>query len=81
MVRTQLLLDEEQHRRLKQLSRSEGKSLSAVVRDILDDHFGRKEVDLAGLAGVVRDAPEIARDHDRWIYGSSVKGKKRKRNG
>ena len=81
MVRTQLLLKEEQHRRLKQLSRSEGKSLSAVVRDILDDHFGRKEVDLAGLAGVVRDAPEVARDHDRWIYGSLKKGKQRTKNG
>jgi hypothetical protein len=71
MVRTQLILEEAQHRRLKRLAQSRGKSLSAVLREILDEHFGMETDNLTGLAGMVNDAPDVAREHDRWIYGSA----------
>jgi hypothetical protein len=71
MVRTQLMLEEGQHRRLKRLAQVRGKSLSAVLREILDEQFGMETADISGLAGMVNDSPAVAREHDRWVYGSA----------
>ncbi len=42
-IRTQLLLDDEQNRRLREMAAREGKSLSEVVRNILDEYFAWQE--------------------------------------
>lgn len=70
IVRTQILVEEEQHRRLKRMSRERGISLSALLREILDQHLSGEAADIAGLAGVIRDSSRVAADHDRWIYGT-----------
>lgn len=73
MVRTQLLLEESQHRQLKRLARASGKSMSAVLREILEEHFGTDTAGMSDLAGIVRDGPDVARDHDRYLYGGARK--------
>ena len=40
MIRTQLYLDEEIHRRLRELAGQQGRSLSALVRDALVRTYG-----------------------------------------
>jgi hypothetical protein len=73
MIRTQLLLEENQHRQLKRLARASGKSMSAVLREILGEHFDRDTTGMSDLAGLVKDGPDVARDHDRYLYGSARK--------
>ena len=36
MYRSQILLDPHQHRRLKELARREGRSISSVTRQVID---------------------------------------------
>ena len=73
MIRTQLMLDERHHRTLKRLSRERGKSISALVREMLDSSLAAEQPRLGRLAGILDDAPEVAREHDRLIYSASVK--------
>lgn len=72
IVRTQLLVREEQHRRLKRISRERGISLSALLREILDQHLSGEAADISCLAGVIKDGPGVAANHDRWIYGGKA---------
>ena len=43
LVRTQVLLEKEQQRRLAEIAKSQGKSLSALLRDIVDDLLEAQE--------------------------------------
>ncbi|NPV86274.1 MAG: ribbon-helix-helix protein, CopG family [Anaerolineae bacterium] len=43
LYRTQLLLDTAQVRRLREMAAREGKSISEIVRQILDEHFAERE--------------------------------------
>ncbi len=43
MHRTQLLLTDEQNQRLRKITKREGKSLSEVVRQILDEYFASQD--------------------------------------
>jgi plasmid stability protein len=43
MNRAQLLLDDTQDRRLREMASREGKSISEVVRQILDDYFAKQD--------------------------------------
>ena len=43
MVRTQIQLDEATYREIKRIAYEQGKSMSAVVREILKKSLGRKE--------------------------------------
>ncbi|GAP06171.1 ribbon-helix-helix protein, copG family [Anaerolinea thermolimosa] len=43
MKRNQLILDEENDRRLREMASREGKSLSEVIRQILDEYFAERE--------------------------------------
>lgn len=79
LVRTQLLVKEEQHSRLKRISREQGISLSALLREILDKHLSGEAADISSLAGVIQDGPGVAANHDRWIYGGKAARRARKR--
>ncbi len=80
-VRTQIQLEPRQYERLKELAHERRQSLSRVLRTIVDDALG-----LGGEAGedAVRDARlafvgsgrdaerkrDVARHHDRYLYGA-----------
>ncbi len=43
MKRSQLILDEKNDQRLRKLAHQEGKSISEIVRQILDEYFAERE--------------------------------------
>lgn len=43
MKRSQVILDEDNDRRLRELAAREGKSISEIVRQILDEYFAERE--------------------------------------
>ncbi len=78
-VRTQIQLEERQYTSLKRLAAEQGRSLSAILRGIVDAALGGAETApedrkaaLLGFVGSGRDvesARDIARQHDRYLYG------------
>jgi hypothetical protein len=72
--RTQVLLEPRHYQALKRLAREEGLSLSALLRQILEEHlFQQQEKEqhppLSTLAGLGRDPSLAGRDHDQALYG------------
>ncbi|MDP3774438.1 MAG: hypothetical protein Q8Q85_09245 [Gemmatimonadales bacterium] len=78
-VRTQVQLERRQYEHLKRLAYERHKSLSAVLRDLLDEALGAgrqkpalvREVRLA-LVGTGKDVDgrrDVAREHDDYAYG------------
>jgi len=64
MVRTQLYLDEKTHRRLRELARKQGRTVSELVRDALLRAYGGHTPDerlatLRAIEGLWRDRPDI----------------------
>ena len=73
MHRTQLSLESWQYEALKARARREGKSLAAVVRDILSSHLEtdarRAAQRLEQVAGVAEGPADLGAGHDRYLYG------------
>jgi plasmid stability protein len=70
MHRTQLILDDWQHEALRVRAEREGKSISALVREILGLHLQpRTKRGLKRIEGVAEGPPDLARDHDRYLSG------------
>ncbi len=76
LVRTQIQLKPEQHRKLKEEAFRRGMSLSALVREILEHRYARrppKKIDLekawafvgAGRSG----ASDVSEHHDDYLAG------------
>ena len=73
--RTQVLLEDRQHRALLSLSRRSGRGISELIRGAIDRLLGGEEA--AGPARRLSDIRAIARDprgpssaeHDRALYG------------
>jgi predicted transcriptional regulator len=64
MVRTQLYLDESIHRRLRELARKQGRTVSELVREALVRSYGTNTVDerlasLRAIEGLWRDRRDI----------------------
>lgn len=69
MYRTQLILEEKHYEFLKKLSEQEKKSISKVLREILDNYSkGSKIFSLTSISGIAEDAEAYGRDHDKWLY-------------
>lgn len=71
--RTQILLEHWHYQTLRHMAREEGLSLSALIRQILDEHLphqqeGRRPT-LSALAGLGCDTQLAGRDHDQALYG------------
>lgn len=76
MHRTQILLEQEQHRRLGIEARKKGLSVSALVRKLVDVHFqGDKESQADPLESIIGmgsgSGEAVGRDHNRYLYGSA----------
>jgi hypothetical protein len=75
MHRTQISLEKWQYQMLMELSRTTRKSLSAIVRDLVDEKLTktssyRKKDSLHGIVGLSsRDGASVAREHDDYLYG------------
>ncbi len=69
MHRTQILLEEKQYDFLKKLSDEEKKSISRILREIIESYSKKSKVySLSSLAGILEDTESDGRDHDKWIY-------------
>jgi plasmid stability protein len=70
MHRTQLILDDWQHEALRARADHEGKTISAIVREILAAYLKpRPKGGLRRIEGVAEGPPDLARDHDRYLSG------------
>jgi hypothetical protein len=73
--RTQISLEKWQYQMLLELSRTTRKSLSAIVRDLVEEKFtktasSRKKDSLYGIVGLSSgDGASVAREHDDHLYG------------
>ena len=69
-VRTQIYLDPELYRLLKEKAREEGVSLAELLRRIVRDHFRREltREDFLAIVGLGESGKaEISREHDRYL--------------
>ena len=70
MYRTQIMLEEKQYEFLKRLSQGKKKSMSRVLREILDSYSKKtKNFPLMSISGIGDDPFVSGRDHDKWLYG------------
>lgn len=72
MQRTQILLDDWQYEALKARAQREGRSMSELLRQILDAHLGKSRTRtprLADIRALGKDRTARGRDHDRFLYG------------
>jgi plasmid stability protein len=72
MHRTQIILEEWQYHALRARAEQEGRSISAIVRDILRRTLARssgRKSRLKAIEGVGEDSRGYGRVHDRFLYG------------
>ena len=85
MIRKQLYLDEALNRDLKTVARRSGESeathVRRALRRYLDTQLDTADVDeddplleLVGLAGETDAPTDLARNHDRYLYGADRPG-------
>jgi hypothetical protein len=73
--RTQISLEDHQYRMLLDLSRKTRRSISAIIRDLVEEKLSKKPADLKSdpLFGIVGmgegDGTSVAREHDEVLYG------------
>lgn len=73
MVRTQILLDDHQHVILKDFARAQGVSMSALVRQAVDQLLaaqrGSDRERAAALLGAFEaDRTDVSEDHDSYLW-------------
>ena len=75
MHRTQLLLEEWQYEALRARAEREGRSLSALIREILHISLAPSSPasrrGLEEIKGIGEDAGVYGKDHDRYLYGGA----------
>lgn len=77
MIRTQVQLTEDQHRRLRRIAADEGVSMAEIVRRALENALAQRDRSLevryraaADLVGRFRDREEVddlSSNHDRYL--------------
>ena len=76
MQRTQLLLDDWQYQALKARAQREGRSMSELLRQMLDVQLARsgpRAPRLDTIRGVGSDRVARGREHDRFLYGKNAR--------
>ncbi len=74
MKQTNINLEESQYQRLKDLAEREGKSISQIIRELIDESFqlegeeGKKDpiFDVVGMGH--GEGEPVARNHDEVLY-------------
>lgn len=75
MHRTQISLEQEQYRLLGTEARRKGISISALIRNLVEEHFQSRKVPeadpLESVKGIGSGTGEaVGREHNRYLYGS-----------
>lgn len=78
-IRTQILLEKEEHEALKALAQQRGRSISQVAREAIRkeieqersrrDALRRRFLDAAGCGLEPDEATDVARHHDAYLHG------------
>lgn len=69
MHKAQIMLEEEQYEFLKKRSKESKKSISQVLREILDDYSrNNNDYSLLFISGIAEDSKAFGIEHDRFIY-------------
>lgn len=69
MHRTQIMLEEKQYEFLKKISEESKKSISQVLREIVDSYSRNKNVySLSSIGGIAEDREAYGKDHDKILY-------------
>ena len=78
MHRTQVLLEEQQYMILRNRAQREGKSLGALIRDLItlglqasQRTAGKEGQSISSLKGLIDDPGFHAKDHDNVLYGKN----------
>ena len=76
MRRTQINIDEWQYQTLRARAEQQGRSISELVREILNNTLDqpRRKSQIRGIEGVGQNRSACGRSHDQSLYGS--KGRK-----
>lgn len=75
MIRTQVQLTEEQHRKLRAAASSRGASMAQLIRESVDQYLGAAPVldpdeirrRALEIVGRYSDAADVAIEHDRYL--------------
>ena len=69
MHRTQVLFEERQYKLLKEISERQKKSISQVLREVIDSYAAKTGAfSLSSLEGIAEDRETYGRDHDKVLY-------------
>jgi len=67
------MLEDWQYDQLRAIAEREGRSLAALVREIVGRHLKerskRAAKELSSLSGIGEGPADLGRDHDRYLYG------------
>lgn len=91
-MRTQIQIEPRQYRRLRELARERRQSLSQVLRTTLDVALGLEEqageravrdarLAFVGSGRVPEGKRDVARHHDRYLYGARRSARRRPPSG
>lgn len=75
MKQTNISLEESQYQRVKDLAEREGKSISQIIRELIDESFhlegeDRKKDPIFDVIGMGHgEGKPAAKDHDEVLYG------------
>jgi|TARA_Y100000294_G_scaffold92943_1_gene86583 predicted DNA-binding ribbon-helix-helix protein len=69
MHRTQVILEDKQYQFLKKVSEKEKKSISQLLREIVNKYSEKSDVfSVSSIAGIAEDKEIYGKDHDKWLY-------------
>ncbi len=74
MQRTQIMLEDRQYEALKAQAERQGRSLSELLREMLDASLGKETSQTPGLGdirGIGADRKASGRRHDEFLYGKN----------
>ena len=70
MHRTQIIFEERHYNLLKNLAEREGKSISQVLREMVDSYLQKTGIfSINQIEGIAEDKSSYGEDHDKWLYG------------
>ncbi len=74
MHRTQVIIDDKHYAFLKEKAKQERKSISQVLREIIESYSrSRISTSFCLFSGIAEDTECYGKDHDKWLYGKKRK--------
>jgi hypothetical protein len=73
MYRAQILFDPQQHRALREIARREGRSLSSLVREMINDQLNRRKEEQDDQIRHYMAVIDTIRDHRKEVLDKRVR--------